>query len=196
MSLTSAEPVSWIPRYADLAEANVASLEDIPFLVRAAWEHALLFPELGGEGVEDLIADLKEIVARETGRLTAIACDTTAIKAEAHHIAVQALRSASRITEEGLAGIAAEGIPGGIDPHGWFVYLLWEYKGDAAPLYVGKSTNLFSRLGAHMTDRAKRYRVRWVTLLRCTSERRMNEAEERLIGRYRPELNIAGISGD
>ena len=44
-----------------------------------------------------------------------------------------------------------------------------------------------------MRDRTRMHRVRWVTLIRCKDGRQMDKTETRLIGRYRPELNIAGI---
>jgi hypothetical protein len=182
-----------VPRYASPEDIATSTIGDIPTLVRLAWNHALLFAEFGGEAVEeDLLADLKEITAREQDRLTAGTRDTVAIKvaAEAHHIATRALRSASRTMAEGLAGIAVEGMGDGFDPAGFFVYLLWESKDAPKPIYVGQSMNILSRLGSHLTDRSRRYRIRWVTLFRCESASQMGETEHRLIRHYRPELNI------
>jgi len=77
----------------------------------------------------------------------------------------------------------------GIDPSGWYVYLLWEVAGDDTPVYVGCSGNILARLGAHLGNSAKRPRVGWVTLIRCTSEKAMLAREAQLIRRYRPEWN-------
>jgi len=40
---------------------------------------------------------------------------------------------------------------GGIDPTGYYVYLLWAVQDDDTPLYVGASGNILQRLGAHLT---------------------------------------------
>lgn len=77
----------------------------------------------------------------------------------------------------------------GIDPGGYYVYLLWEVRDDEIPVYVGSSGNILARLGDHLGDSAKRSRVGWVTLVRCTSERAMLRREAELIRRYRPEWN-------
>jgi hypothetical protein len=77
----------------------------------------------------------------------------------------------------------------GIDPAGYYVYLLWEVQGDAVPVYVGRSGNILHRLGAHLGDNGKRARVGWVTLVRCTSEAAMIRRERELIRKYRPEWN-------
>jgi hypothetical protein len=36
----------------------------------------------------------------------------------------------------------------GIDPCGWYVYLLWVVRDDDKPVYVGSSGNILARLGA------------------------------------------------
>jgi hypothetical protein len=77
----------------------------------------------------------------------------------------------------------------GIDPAGWYVYLLWEVRQDHAPIYVGSSGNILGRLGAHLADGKKRARIGWVTLIRCTSEKAMLRREGELIRKYRPEWN-------
>jgi excinuclease UvrABC nuclease subunit len=86
-----------------------------------------------------------------------------------------------------------ENLSDGFDPRGCFVYLLWEDAADRVPIYVGQSTNILVRLASHMIDPAKKYRVRHITLIRCRDGRRMDDTERRLIQRYRPELNTAGI---
>ena len=83
--------------------------------------------------------------------------------------------------------LAADG--DGNDPSGFYVYLLWEVPHDPKPLYVGKSGNILGRLGGHLNDGAKRARVGWVTLIRCTSEQAMARREAELIRKYRPEWN-------
>jgi GIY-YIG catalytic domain len=77
----------------------------------------------------------------------------------------------------------------GFDPAGYYVYLLWEMPDDPAPLYVGKSGNILTRLGIHLSDADKRARIGWVSLVRCTSEQAMDRREAQLIRRYRPEWN-------
>jgi hypothetical protein len=83
----------------------------------------------------------------------------------------------------------SRGIDGGIDPVGYYVYLLWETRGGGKPVYVGKSANILNRLGAHLGDSSKRSRIRWVTFIRCASEEAMRHREAQLIRKYRPEWN-------
>ena len=77
----------------------------------------------------------------------------------------------------------------GIDPAGYYVYLLWETPDDGKPLYVGCSGNILSRIGSHLHYVGKRSRIGWVTLIRCTSEQAMLRRETELIRKYRPEWN-------
>lgn len=95
-----------------------------------------------------------------------------------------AVKEKARVRNEILA---ADG--DGIDPVGWYVYLLWEVADDAVPLYVGCSGNILARLGAHLGNSDRRYRVGWVTLIRCTSQKAMLAREGALIRKYRPEWN-------
>jgi GIY-YIG catalytic domain len=83
--------------------------------------------------------------------------------------------------------LAADG--DGIDPAGYYVYLLWEVQGDTVPVYVGSSGNILNRLGSHLGDNAKRAQVGWVTLIRCTSQQAMLRRETGLIRKYRPAWN-------
>ena len=78
----------------------------------------------------------------------------------------------------------------GIDPTGFYVYLLWAVQGDDKPLYVGQSANLLARLGAHLGNGSKRSKVGWVTYHRCASEQAMIRREGELIRRYRPPWNL------
>jgi hypothetical protein len=83
--------------------------------------------------------------------------------------------------------LAADG--DGIDPAGFYVYLLWAVQGDDAPVYVGRSGNILARLGTHLGDAGKRPGIGWVTLIRCTSELAMVRREAELIRKYRPSWN-------
>jgi hypothetical protein len=77
------------------------------------------------------------------------------------------------------------------DPTGFFVYLLWG-EDPETPLYVGKSTNILGRLGFHMNT-AKRDPTQRIQLVRCATAQDMDDTEARLIGHYRPPLNVMGI---
>lgn len=77
----------------------------------------------------------------------------------------------------------------GIDPSGFYVYLLWRAEGDSTPLYVGSTTNLLSRLGHHMADRSKRPEVGWITFVWCVSREVMEAYEGKLIRKHRPPWN-------
>lgn len=77
----------------------------------------------------------------------------------------------------------------GIDPAGFYVYLLWGVRGDASPVYVGSSGNILARLGTHLGNVGKRAGVGWITLVRCTSREAMLRREAELIRRYRPAWN-------
>lgn len=81
------------------------------------------------------------------------------------------------------------------DPNGYFVYLLWGEDLEQ-PLYIGRSTNVLSRLGTHLNDRDKRAVISRVSMMRCDSEMVMCKMEERLIRLYEPEWNTAGCSLD
>lgn len=77
----------------------------------------------------------------------------------------------------------------GVDPAGYYVYLLWGVQGDDVPVYVGQSGNILHRLGNHLGDAGKRAGVGWITLIRCTSELAMVRREGELIRKYRPAWN-------
>jgi hypothetical protein len=68
-------------------------------------------------------------------------------------------------------------------------YVLW---GDdqERPLYVGKSTNVLARLGAHLADPVKRSQIRRWSIIECVDgSSRLHEAETMLIAHYRPRYN-------
>ncbi len=77
----------------------------------------------------------------------------------------------------------------GIDPAGFYVYLLWAAGADDVPVYVGRSGNILARLGTHLGNPEKRAGVGWITLIRCTSEAAMVRREGELIRKYRPAWN-------
>jgi GIY-YIG catalytic domain len=96
----------------------------------------------------------------------------------------RALKERARVKADILAADSD-----GIDPAGYYVYLLWAVRDDDAPVYVGSTGNILQRLGAHLGDYAKRAGIGWITLIRCTSERAMEDREAALIRRYRPRWN-------
>src|SRR5690349_21733919 len=77
------------------------------------------------------------------------------------------------------------------EPSGFVVYLLVA-KDDGSVLYVGRSRNVASRIGAHMRDPIKQARPWSVKLLRCEDERAMVDLEAKLIREHAPIWNIAG----
>jgi GIY-YIG catalytic domain len=77
----------------------------------------------------------------------------------------------------------------GVDPAGFYVYLLWGTQADDVPMYVGRSGNILLRLGQHLGNTEKRAGVGWITLIRCTSEMAMVRREAELIRKYRPAWN-------
>lgn len=78
-----------------------------------------------------------------------------------------------------------------LNPHGFYVYILWPASEDR-PLYIGQSTNVLARVGTHIVNPAKRPRITRITLIKCYSEAAMHETEGRLIDFYEPELNRLG----
>jgi hypothetical protein len=189
---------TWLPeelrRYTGKDTIDDAGLEDVCRRIRYAWNHALNFPDIGDEIIDDLQADVQQIITRERQRLTEQYA--AAAKEKAEQIAVKAMRGAEVISADAIDGLLTERPDEGFNPNGCFVYLLWASNDDKVPLYVGKSTNVLARIGDHLRDPARRYRIHWVTLIRCRTERRMEETEGRLIRKYRPELNTAGIPAE
>lgn len=112
----------------------------------------------------------------------------------------------ARQLKEDLAGMTVASLDQAFAaPKGFYVYFLWGDDGER-PLYVGKSTNVFSRLGQHASDGTgngrvldlkhkgeKEYgqetRVTRVTLLKCETREIMDHAEVELIARFRPFHN-------
>lgn len=185
-------------RYLSAETARDNRIEDITRLVKYAWDIALLFPEYGDEIIADLREDIEAIVkaeaaqaAEEIARRTEEGISRRYRTAAEHHAVVRQRvhdREAAQLATL-VNGITKEGL----DPFGYYVYLLWPDKDAAKPVYVGQSRNLFSRLGSHMTDPAKRYKVYWVTIVRCKDEDSMNRVEEDLIRHHCPPLNTQGV---
>lgn len=61
------------------------------------------------------------------------------------------------------------------------------------PLYVGESTNVFSRIGTHLTDPRRRAAVRAISITACASLEKMHKLEAALIDKYQPAWNIKGV---
>lgn len=76
------------------------------------------------------------------------------------------------------------------DPNGKYVYLLWGADTNC-PLYIGRTSNLMSRLSGHRSDPAKAS-VNRVQVIQCESFGHMVELESMLIRVYQPPLNKAG----
>lgn len=103
-----------------------------------------------------------------------------------HDVARQAFRTdAPDLSDFGSSIVPKPGAR--IDPFGCFVYFLWADSRDR-PVYVGATTNLPKRLWHH----AREKQGLWSTysLIRCKDEATMWRLESRLIGHYRPELNL------
>lgn len=77
-----------------------------------------------------------------------------------------------------------------LNPDGCYVYILW---GEDGPIYVGQSANALMRLNAHMRDTTKRGLTTRIQLVECGDEGEMNEMEARLIRKYLPSMNVAGM---
>jgi hypothetical protein len=113
----------------------------------------------------------------------------TDVLAEFHDEVVAATRS----LDSAAARVAAGGMfDDDFDPRGFFVYLLRGDEGQV--LYVGQSTNILGRLGAHLGDSDKHAHVRRVSLIRCLDAATMNTTEWQLIRRHQPPWNIVGVA--
>lgn len=95
------------------------------------------------------------------------------------------MRGESVMKNEQLTG-------GFFDPSGFFVYTLWGFDSSERPLYVGRSTNVISRVGQHLQKSERRSKVRCLTLLRLGDAEEMRATEERLIRFHDPEWNLVG----
>lgn len=107
------------------------------------------------------------------------------IEAERRIAAAEA--KANRIAAERLQTIDITN-DNGIDPRACYVYLLWE-ENEVVPLYVGRSKNVFSRIGNHVN---RILDIRRVEVIRCENAHHMASLEKELIAFYLPPMNIAG----
>lgn len=103
-----------------------------------------------------------------------------------HHKVSEAAQDATRSALNGLSRVQIDDC---LDPHGYYVYILW---GETEPIYVGQSSNVLNRLGSHMGDPEKRAATKRIQLIRCDDREKMLETELHLIGEYRPILNVNG----
>lgn len=97
---------------------------------------------------------------------------------------------------DGIRGFASAAFCDGdvFDPNGHFVYLLWGNNPNT-PLYVGRSTNVFSRVGTHMDNPRRRRSIQGVQFIRCRNADTMVNLEWTLILKFQPPWNIQGIVG-
>jgi predicted GIY-YIG superfamily endonuclease len=77
------------------------------------------------------------------------------------------------------------------DAKAHYVYLLCDAKGE--PIYVGRSSNVFGRIGQHMQVRERRAATKAVSLIPCDSVAETKTVEMALIKLYRPPLNVYGL---
>lgn len=114
----------------------------------------------------------------------------------------------ARQLKEDLAGLAVASLEQAFAaPKGFYVYCLWGDDSER-PLYIGKSANVFNRLGWHANrgtgnglvwdtshkgerEFGERTLVTRVTLLKCDSREVMEHVEVELIARFRPFHNGA-----
>lgn len=73
------------------------------------------------------------------------------------------------------------------NPNGYYVYLLLGSNGET--LYVGQSTNIYSRLGDHLGNSEKRRDVKKVEVILCASKADMDWLEREAIDILRPPWN-------
>lgn len=68
-------------------------------------------------------------------------------------------------------------------------YYIYKYIDHNEIVYIGKSTNLVSRINQHKSDKLKGIENIWI--FECNTELEMNSYEYFLIQKYRPSLNVA-----
>ena len=68
-------------------------------------------------------------------------------------------------------------------------YHIYKYIDNNEIVYIGKSTNLVSRINQHKSDKLKGIEDIWI--FECNTELEMNSYEYFLIQKYRPRLNVA-----
>lgn len=164
-------------------------LQALSMNVAVAWHQAQAYPEKADEVLKELRAHVRQVsmVTRLFLRDIGEAADRKGNAME------RAMEAAEKRCRAALAEAHTTAVLDALaDPWGYFVYVLWSY--DKA-VYVGLSTNLLSRLGSHMGERAKRVVVTRVTVTRCKSERQMRDTEARLITQWQPPMNTVGCVG-
>jgi hypothetical protein len=76
------------------------------------------------------------------------------------------------------------------DPHGFYVYFLWDHNDRI--VYIGRSGNIFRRLGEHVLARG--VGIWRITVVQCPDEGTMCRLEGAAIAEHQPEWNIVGVS--
>lgn len=164
------------------------SLAELPYAVKIAWLNAQAFPDRADEILAELVAEVRRLATDTTDRIV----EASAAAARFQDHAETEARRARRHIEQALEGVIRAPLTDELDPHGFYVYLLWGSDRER-PLYVGETTNLFARLGTHMSGRAKRRQVERITVLRCASQAVMDSTEWSLIRLHQPPMNSMGI---
>ncbi|MGH3644371.1 MAG: hypothetical protein ACRDUX_35735 [Mycobacterium sp.] len=174
----------------DLVRQLHTGLSDLAILAGACAEGCLAHQSV--DPMEELRRELRSQSIRVefciAALLDRLECSERAVRKQSDLVA--------KTQQSAAASIVAASIGESFDPRGCFVYILW---GDdpERPVYVGKSTNVLSRLGSHMQpSSAKGGLVRRVQLMRCRDRPTMDRTEVRLIHQYRPLLNVALLPHD
>ncbi|WP_157251061.1 GIY-YIG nuclease family protein [Nonomuraea typhae] len=76
------------------------------------------------------------------------------------------------------------------DPHGFYVYYLWDHL--QRILYIGRSANIFRRLGEHVLKRG--IGIYRITTVQCPDAATMERLEMQAIAEHQPEWNVQGVS--
>ncbi len=170
------------------SESFYDDLRTLSLRVKAAWSEAEAFPAAADEVFARLNADVRRIAAVAIMHLRQASSEAE----KRWNAAEKATVAAETRIGAALAGVAASQLGDAFDPRGHFVYCLWGVD-SRTPLYVGMSSNVLARLGAHLGDSAKRPLIRKVTLLRCKTEKQMKRTETRMIAQFQPPMNTVGV---
>jgi uncharacterized protein (DUF2267 family) len=167
--------------------ANV--LRDLPTLIREWWHNSQAHPgddQWRFDLLHRVCHRLADRVDNDTARLEARIAELDAAR--------QHMRDdrARRVMERLDALLIERYQEDGIDLRGWFVYCLFA-DDPTRPAYVGMSGNVAARLGQHYLNPNRGARITRVSLIRCRDAQHSRETEVRLIDRYQPPWNVAGI---